>query len=226
MSLTKKFQINSHSSLKSVFLISLGTLLAIILFGIWLTSNNASPFRADLKTFLLDELIHINPPVVGAQVDAVYVLGGAQRSLKYKYKTVADLFHKGLCKRIWILSLPGITEFSPVLERNLTYDEWSILKLKEFGVPDEYIELTKIREGFFGTFAEARGVSLLMKKRRYKSILLVSAPYHTHRVQVSFDHFLKNRNTTLFVQGSDEDVLLRNLIVEFIKLKVYQYILT
>ena len=223
---TKKYQIIPNSSSKSKFLILSSTLLAIVLFGIWLTSNSASPFRADLKIFLSDELIRIAPPVLGVKADAIYVLGGSQRSLEHKYNAVADLFHKKICKKILLLSRPGKTEYSPSLGRNLTNDEWSLVKFNKLGIPREHIELTKIKEGFFGTFAEARGVSLLMKKRRYKSILLVSAPYHTHRVKVSFNHFLKKQNTTLFIQGSDEDVLLKNLIVEFIKLKVYKYILT
>jgi len=225
MSSTKGSKINPHIFLRPIFLISLSTLLAFSLSAIWLTNSSASPFRADLKHFLSDELIQINPPAPGIKVDVIYVLGGSQKSLEYKYKTVAALFHKGICKRIWILSRPGKTEYSLSLGRNLTNDEWSIMKFKEFGVPKEHIEPRKIKEGFFGTFAEAKGVSSLMKKRRYKSMLLVSAPYHTHRVKVSFDNFLKNQNTSFLIQGSGEEALLKHLIVEFFKFKIYQYFL-
>ncbi len=174
---------------------------------------------------MLDELIRINPPAPGAKVDALYVLGSSQTSLEYKYKTAADLFHKGICKRIWILSRPGKTEYDRSQGRNLTNDEWSILKLKEFGVPKEHIEPIKFKEGFFGTFAEAKGISSLIKSRGYKSLLLVSSPDHTHRVKISFDNFLKNQNTSLLIQRSEGKAFLIDLIVEYFKLKVYQYFL-
>jgi len=209
---------------KPVFFILFSALLAFTLSFIWLNSNSASHFRADLKHLLSDELIRINHPAPGAKLDAIYVLGGSQRSLELKYKTVADLFHKGICKRILILSRPGKTEYIKSLRRNLTNDEWSLLKLKEFGVPAEDIEAIKIKEGFFGTFAEAKGISSLIKSRGYKSLLLVSSPYHTHRLKISFNEHLKGQ-ATFYVQGSKQKVFLKDLIVEIFKLKVYQYFL-
>jgi hypothetical protein len=32
--------------------------------------------------------------------------------VEFKYRTAADLFHRGTSERIWILSRPGKTEFS------------------------------------------------------------------------------------------------------------------
>ncbi|MBC2696078.1 MAG: DUF218 domain-containing protein [Desulfobacteraceae bacterium] len=170
-------------------------------------------------------MIRINPPAPRAKVDAIYVLSGSQRSLELNYKTASELFHKRICKKIWILSRPGKTEYSKSLRRNLTNDEWSLLKLKEFGVPAEYVEAIKIKEGFFGTFSEAKGISSLIKNRGYKSLILVSSPYHTHRLKISFGNFLKNQNTSLLIEESDAKAFLRELIVEFFKLKVYQYLL-
>ena len=208
-------------------LVLFSPILAINLSGMLLHSNGDTqcPLKAGLNHFLSDALIHINPPPPEAKVDAIYVLGGSQRSLKYKYETAADLFHKGICNRIWILSRPGKTEYSPSEGKNLTNDEWSLLKFRELGLPKEYVKPIKIKEGFFGTLSEAKGISSLVKKKRYKSILLISVPYHTHRVKISFDNFLKDQNILLFVEGSEGKVFLRNLILEFIKLKVYQYFL-
>ena len=218
-------KINHRIFSRPIFFISFSALFVFVLFLIWLNSNSASHFRADLKHLLSDELIRINPPAPGAKVDAIYVLGGSQRSLEHRYNTAADLYHKGICKKILILSRTGKTEYSVSLGRNLTNDEWSILKLKEFGVPKEHIEPIKIKEGFFGTFAEAKGISSLIKSRGYKDIVLISSPDHTHRVKISFDNFLKNQRTSIYIEGSGEKVLLRHLIVEFFKLKVYQYFL-
>jgi len=125
---------------------------------------------------ILSELIDINPLPSGSKVDAIYVLGGSQTGLELKYKTASELYHKGICKRIWILSSPGITEYSVSLGRNLTNNEWSILKLTEFGVPNECIEPIKVKKGFFGTFTEAKGISSLIENRGYRSLLLISSP--------------------------------------------------
>ena len=197
--------------------------LVIAISAIWLNSNTAGHFRTDLKQFILNELISIDPPPIGAKVDAIYVLGGSQSSLEFKYKKASDLFHQGISNRIWILSRPGITEFNRSLGRNLTNDEWSVLKLQEFGVPEENIEAIKIEDGFFGTFTEAEGISSLLKSRGYNDIVLISSDYHTKRIKISFDHFLKDQDIKIFTRGSGEKVLLREAIFEFIKLKVYQY---
>ena len=152
-------------------------------------------------------------------------MGGSQRSLDFKYKTAAELFHQGVSNRIWILNRPGKTKFSKSLGRNLTNNEWSLIKLKEFGVPGENVEPIKIDEGFFGTFSEAKGISSLIKIRQYKSIILISLEDHTKRIKISFDNFLKDQDTSIYVRGSGERILLRHAIFEFIKLKIYQNLL-
>jgi uncharacterized SAM-binding protein YcdF (DUF218 family) len=203
----------------------LSALFVFALSTIWLNSNSADHYRTDLKQLILAKLIYDNPPPSGAKVDAIYVFGGSQRSLEFKYKTVADLFHNGTSKRIWILSRPGKTEFSRDLGSNLTNDEWSIQKLKEFGVPEKNVEAIKIEGRFFGTFSEAKDISSLLKSRGYNDIVLISSDYHTKRIKISFDNFLKNQDTSIYVQGSGGRLSLRPIIVEFIKLKVYQYFL-
>ena len=214
------------STTKSLFIISFSAIFVFVFSAIWLNSGSSGAFRTDLKHLILSELIDINPLPSGAKVDVIYVLGGSQRSLELKYKKAAEFFHKGICKRIWILSRPGITEYGVSLGRNLTNNEWSILKLTEFGVPTECIEPIKAKEGFFGTFSEAKGISSLIKRQGYKSLLLISLPEHLYRAEISFDNFLKDENTSIYVEGSGKrDVLLRYLLVEFIKLKVYQYLL-
>ena len=175
--------------------------------------------------YLLKKLVYSNPPPIGEKVDVIYVLGGSQRSLELKYKTAAKLYHQGIGNRIWILSRPGITEYNRSIGRNLTNDEWSQTKLKKLGVPEKNVEAIEIREGFFGTFSEAKGISALMMNKRYKSIVLITSPGHTYRTKLSFDDFLQNQNDNIYVQSSDEKFLLRSLIVEFVKLKIYQLFL-
>lgn len=194
-------------------------------FVLWQISGPSNALRVNLKDLIRKELICVDPLPSATMVDAIYVLGGSQTSLKFKFITATSLYHKGICKRILILSRPGKTEYSSLPGRNLTNDEWAILTLEELGIPEKRIEAISIKEGFFGTFTEAKGVSKLIKKRGYKRVLLISSPYHTHRVRISFENFLKDQTITFYVQSSDKRVFLRHLMIEFIKLKVYQYLL-
>jgi len=174
---------------------------------------------------ILNKLVSTNTIPTGAKADVIYVLGGSPESSELKYKTAAELFHKKTCRKIWILSRPGKKYYSDYLKRNLTNDQWSLLQLNEFGVPGENVEAIQIKEGFFGTFSEAKGISVLLKRRRYQDIILISSPHHTYRTGISFDKFAKNKNASIYVHASDERVWLRHLLVEFIKLKIYQYFL-
>ncbi|MDP8219697.1 MAG: ElyC/SanA/YdcF family protein [Candidatus Theseobacter exili] len=186
---------------------------------------NLTDFTKNMTHWLGKELIAVDSLPFSAKVDAVYVLGGSQNSLEYKFKTVADYYHKGICKEILILSRPGITEYSSLLARNLTNNEWTILKLKKLGISGKNIETVDIGKGFFGTLTEAKSVSGLIKKRGYKTLMLITSPYHTKRVKVSFTSMLTDTEITLCVRGSAEQASLSALIVEFIKLKIYKYFL-
>lgn len=207
-------------SFTSVFLI-----LVVISSLLWLSTRSATFFRADLKQAILNELVSVNPPGPGEKVDVMYILGGNKTSMKYKFETMSRFFHKGTCKRIWNLSRPGITEYSPSQKRNWTNDEWATMNIGKLGIPEQNVSHIEINEGFFGTFSEAKSISALIKEKKYKSILLIAQPYHTHRVKISFDDCLKGQNVSVYVQGSGEKILLRHLIFEFIKLKYYQYFL-
>jgi len=187
----------------------------------------SEPFdiKPAIKHWLEEKLIVVDSLTSSTTVDALYVLGGSQQSLEYKFKTVADYYRKGICKTILILSRPGITEYSPSLGRNLTNNEWVILKLKISGVSEKDIELVDMEPGFFGTLTEAKHISRLAERRGYKSLMLVTAPYHTKRVNVSFAGMLHNTDITILVRGTAEQHSLSMLLVEFVKLTVYRYFL-
>jgi len=82
-----------------------------------------------------------------------------------------------------------------------------------------------MKEGFFGTLSEAKGIAKLIKERRYDTVILITSPHHTHRVKISFEHFIQNNSTKLYVQGSEEESSFMEIIMEFIKLNVYKYLL-
>ena len=210
---------------KNIFFLLLFILavFAIILF--WLKSENSSGFKENLEDRIRKELISIDQIHFQTKVDAIYILGGSPRSLISKFKKAANLYNDGICKRILILSEPGITEYSSKLGRNLTNNEWAILKLEQLGVPKKNIEPITIGKGFFGTLTEAKYTSQLMKKRDYENLILITTPYHTKRTKICFENFLNGHNVVFYVQGSEERVTLNVLIIELIKLKIYKYFL-
>ena len=154
-------------------------------------------------------------------MDGIYVLGGNQRSLQYKFRTAASLYRNGVLGNILVLSEKGITEFNPELGRNLTKNEWALKALSALGVPESDVEILSMEEGFFGTYTEAKHVARLAKERGYQQILLVCAPYHAYRVKACFQHAFQPETVRAFVQGSGEPAMLRQLLIEWIKARFY-----
>ena len=178
-----------------------------------------------LDALIRNELVDADQISATGIVDAGYILGGSQQSLLPKFKIAARLYHQGKCKKLLILHTDGKTEYSRVLGRNLTNDEWALLKVAELTVPKSCVEFVKIRKGFFGTFAEARGISEVIKERRYNNIVLITSAYHTHRTRISFQNFLKDTDVALSVIASKENGTFMEHLVEFIKLRVYELFL-
>jgi hypothetical protein len=153
-----------------------------------------------------------------------YILGGTQESLSYKWKTVGRLYAEGTVRKILILHRPGITEYSPVLGRNLTNDEWATGKLKEEGVAVETVEFVSVPPATFDTFAEARVISALARSRRVKRLVLVSSTHHTKRIWLSISHFNADNAFESYTYGSEERAGISELLMENLKLRMYRYI--
>lgn len=217
---------NPSNSINPIPLALIG-LCALIVCSIAMVSSERLPNAIGhaLKPLIEGRLIDTDsiPPNINA--DAIYVLGGSQGSLESRFAKAADLYHKGISHRILVLSRSGITQYSPLLGRNLTNDEWSLLKLEELGVPKRAVELIGIKKELFGTLREAKAISRLIKERGYKSAILISSPCHTRRVKLSFEKFLSDRNAQFFVQSSDGTSSAIVVILEFIKLKIYENLL-
>jgi len=152
-----------------------------------------------------------------------YVLGGTQGSLRFKWKTVGRLYAERKVRNILILHRPGITEYSPVLGRNLTNDEWAIGKLKEEGVAAEAVEFVSVPPATFDTFAEARVISALARSRRVKRLVLVTSSHHTKRVRLSFSHFNTDNAFGSYIYGTEEKAGIFELLLENMKLGFYRY---
>jgi hypothetical protein len=155
----------------------------------------------------------------------VYVLGGTQDSLEWKFQRAASLYKYGLAWKILLARVPGITAFSPELGRNLTNDEWAISRLEAFGVQPGDIRFIEVVPGWFGTLTEAKEVSRYVKRYGSPPLILVSAPYHTKRARLAFSNYLGPEYQELFVYGSGEEVRLLTLLNEYLKLIAYKYFL-
>jgi len=174
---------------------------------------------------LLPRVVDITLSDPKTPFDLVYILGGSQPSLSLKFETARDICKKHGCKEIIMLSRPGITEYSESAGRNLTNDEWALLRMKRTGLSVEKIEFVRMKDEFFGTYNEAKTISGIINERSHDKIALISSAYHTKRVRVSFEKFLKDQKVKVFVYGSKDTGSAYVLIVEYLKLKFYQFIL-
>jgi len=210
----------------SLIIIGIIAFLGLIL----LLGIKSFPGHEELKRVLLDRLVVVNalkedrawgktrPGTV------LYVLGGTQTSLIYKFKIAAYLYHRKLCDKIILLSVPGITEYDPQLNRNLTNDEWAIQWLIDLGIPQRSIEPVAMNRGFLGTLTEAKGMRAVASERNYAYIILVTSSYHTGRTLMTFSRVFKDRGVGLSIYGAAEPVLLRDMLYEYLKLILYKSI--
>jgi len=160
----------------------------------------------------------------GKSETMIYVLGSAQERLKHHYRTAAALYKEGVADRIYILSRPGITEFSPKLLRNLTNDEWSVRELGTLGVPAGDVEAVPVPSGFFGTFCEGSRISRFARERGYRRLVLVSSPHHARRVHLTFSHFA-GATMEVYVPASSDPASLGTLFAEYGKYVWYRRVL-
>lgn len=205
----------------SVASIFLSMVLVISLFGIH-KKGLLEPIGKSLRSSLQKELTSVDREIPRCDLDMIYVLGGGPRSLMHRFRKAANIYHRTGCRRILILSRPGKTVFSPSLGRNLTNNEWAVLRLQELGIPEDKMELVIVKGRLFGTLREAETVSQLIKNRGYENVVLVSSSYHTRRVRVSFEKYLRDTRVNIFVQGSNGEVAFTELMADFIKLIIYK----
>jgi hypothetical protein len=154
-------------------------------------------------------------PGRGTTRKTIYVLGGSQHSLKLKYGVVADIQKSGAGQRILIATVPGITEYAPDLERNLTNDEWTLRQLERLGVGREDIEFINLENGFFGTLTEAKTLRTLSVERGIERLVLVCSAYHSRRVWVTFSALFEGSGVEIEIHTADEKVYLRHLVIEY-----------
>ena len=181
-----------------------------------------------LKDLLKAQLVQVNAVKAASNrrhADAnscIYVMGGSQGSLRARFAVAAQLYRDAVARKILIPHRPGITEYDRSLGRNLTNDEWSVRQLVSLGVRSDDIERLHIEQGVFGTWAEAQAVGQLASERGLDGLVVVSSPYHTRRVALSFSHALGRPGVELYVYRSTDEGHLGGLMLEYLKLGIYR----
>lgn len=205
----------------------------ILLAGVWLFNRyeliqlvEAVPYNEEIRGVLTERLTSADAlPSLQASFKknngAIYVLGGSQGSLDSKFKAASMLYRRGVCSKVLVLSKPGETERAPVIAN----DAWAVKRLRELGVAQKDMEMVRVDGGNFGTLNEAETLSRIASGRGYGNLLLITAPYHTKRVRLTFSKYAKGKGIDILVYPSDETASLRSLITEYLKLAVYRYVL-
>jgi hypothetical protein len=203
--------------------------LAIVAFGIYAGSRQQVIHR--VHRILLTRLVEERPFVDDRQSRGevagrvIYILGGSHDSLLRKFTVASSLYRSGVACKILIMTDPSLTEYSPVLDRNLTNDEWAVMTLASVGVAKKDIDLVSIPSGYFGTLTEARGILSVAAMRKYRDLILVTSSYHTKRTLSAFSRSNIGHPIDLFIYGADEETGLGILLIESVKLIVYENLL-
>jgi len=154
--------------------------------------------------------------------DAIYVLGGSSMSTYNHLVRASYLYKSNKAEKIILFSKPSKSVYSPSLKRNLTENEWALEKLKTMGVSDSVVILFEVSEGFFGTMSEAEALSHYFVEQNYKSVILLSSPCHSRRVENSFRYYMKSSPIKIYIQGSKDRFYMRELIWETLKVQIYK----
>lgn len=181
------------------------------------------PYNRALRESLNSRLISSNPfPEKGGldlSAGAIYVLGGTQESMERKFNTAVSLYAVSR-SRVLFYSKPGFTEENP----SVSNDQWAKEYLTRKSVARADIEAVEAEAGFFGTLNEAKAISAYASEKGLKSLALVSSPYHTKRVSLSFKKYL-DPDVKTYIYASQELTSLRELMREYSKLIIYRILL-
>lgn len=179
---------------------------------------------ADLKKVLQSYLI-IPDTLPEGKADALYILGGPGRSTYHHIQKALSLYRDQKTDHILIFDSRGWWGYDRLSGRRISVNEWVIKKLTSGGVPAAMIEIVSVKEGFFGTFSEARDVVHYLESKSYRSVICVSSPCHTRRVYNSFMHFTKTSAIQLYTIGSNDPFGFIQMIMELVKVTIYKQLM-
>lgn len=126
--------------------------------------------------------------------DAIWVLGGSGTYLE-RTQLAADLFKKGVTKKIFLVNDGVFGGWNQTEKRNLPFYEISQRELIAQGVPKESIEI--LPENVTGTNYEATLFAHIAKEQKLNSILLVTSAYHSRRALWTFRESVEKNNLSV-----------------------------
>jgi uncharacterized SAM-binding protein YcdF (DUF218 family) len=134
-----------------------------------------------LAPFLAERLI-VEKPLDHA--DVIFVLAGSTAFVE-RTRKAALIYRKGVAPMVLLTDDGVIAGWSSKEQRNPPFVELARRELVAHGVPDEAIEVL-LPEGS-GTIIEARLLEKRAAEKQWKSLLIVTSPYHTRRALRTFE---------------------------------------
>lgn len=132
---------------------------------------------------LLAERLVVTRPLDRA--DVIFVLAGSAAYVT-RTRTAAVLYKKGIAPMVLLTNDGRHGGWSRTEQRNPLYVELAQQELIVNGVPKDAIEI--LRPRISATIMEAALVAKVATERQWRSILIVTSPYHTRRALWTFDN--------------------------------------
>ena len=128
------------------------------------------------------------------RADAIIVLSGSASYVE-RADEAAALFNAGAAPRILLTNDDGIAGWSESEKRNPYFFELLRWRLVSDGVPQTAIEV--LMPAAQGTHGEAQIVVDAAVQKNFKSLILVTSPYHTRRALWTYERTNTERGTNL-----------------------------
>ena len=134
-----------------------------------------------LASFLAKALV-VEKPL--GHADVILVLAGSSAYVERTHKA-ALIYKQGVAQRIVLTDDGGQAGWSQKEERNPSYVELAKRELVARGVPDDAIKILEPKVS--GTLDEAKLVYKFALDNDWKSLLIVTSPYHSRRALRTFE---------------------------------------
>ncbi len=132
-----------------------------------------------------------------AKADALVVLGGA-KSYRERVRRAAELWRQGLAPAVVINDDRSQLGWSNADERNLTARERTARFLARSGVPARDIQVLPAQTD--NTFDEAVALLRYARTRGFRSLILVTSPYHSRRALRTFDAVFRDSRIAIGIE--------------------------
>ena len=135
-----------------------------------------------ILAFFLAKALVVEKPLDHA--DVILVLAGSSAYVERTHKAVL-IYEQGVAQKIVLTDDGEQAGWSQNEQRNPSYVELAKRELVARGVPDDAIKILEPKVA--GTMDEAKVVYKFALDKRWKSLLIVTSPYHSRRALHTFE---------------------------------------